>query len=213
MILAGEYDVNSIAARALAVLDQTGIARETAVHLAVAVAAFSSSGVWSQSELEFRLARALNGIGHADAARVLLRNALGPRADDHSDGSRAEKILSAPPDLFPLIRAGALRAAEENAWRLDASALSRPDVPLELSYARLIDFFSARLLPLWEESQGRGELALTGFRGHARSFTSNRRDAARRCRAWRRDLADALSTRASNRGWPAAPRVVLAEPV
>ena len=206
MILREEQEMSAAAARALQALEEAGIARETAAHLAVAAGAAAATNSWPPAELDFRLARALHQLGHADASRALLARAL-PRNEN------SDNIFSVPPELFPLFRAGALRSAGENAWRLDAAALEKPDAPLELSYARLIELFAARLLPLWENSQGRGELALAGWREHARNFSPARRAAAHRCRAWRRDLAEALNRRALNRGWPASPRVILAEPI
>lgn len=212
MILSDEHDAPACAARVLDTLESAGLARETAAQLAVAAGAASVLHAWPQPELEFRLARTLHQLGHADASRLLLRRALGERSLSRSAGSTAS-LLEAPPELFPLLRAGALRATGDGAWSLDAAALGRPDFPLELAYARLIGVFSDHLLPLWAPSQGRGELVLAGWRDHARHFSASRRDTARRCRAWRRDLADALRVRAQRRGWPLSPSVLLAEPV
>lgn len=210
MILREEHDAPAVATRALQTLVAAGIPRDEAGQLAVAVGAAAAAHAWPQDEMDYRLARTLHQLGHAEASRTLLAHAVGP---DVLARAGAERILVAPPDLFPLIRAGMLRAVAGDAWRLDAAALGRPDVPMELAYLRLVEVLSERLLPLWESSEGRGELALAGWRGHARAFAANRRAAARRCRAWRRDLAEALTLRARRRGWTSSPRVILAEPI
>ncbi len=207
MILRDEHNPAASAALAMSALTEAGVAPETATQVALAVGAAAATNAWSQPEMDFRLARTLHQLGHAEASRAMLRRAI-PKCD-----ADAAAILSAPAELLPLLRAGLLRAAGENSWRLDASALVKSEVAHELTYARLLETFADRLLPLWDSSGGRGVLALAGWRDHARLFGANRRAVARCCRSWRRDLDATLNRRALRRGWAASPCVILAEPL
>ena len=195
--------------RALAALAAAGVSPEMAGQCAFAAGLAAETNDWPQAELELRLARTLHKLGQTAEACALLAHIF-PRTKDKHD---AEKIITAPPELFPLIRAGALRHDGEDSWILDAAALQKTDTPLELSYALLFEVFASNLLPLWSGTNGRGTLSLAGWRKHAETLSPNPRDAARRCRAWRRDLADALHRKSRTIGWPGSPTVVLAEPV
>lgn len=207
MILREDQSAPEAAARALDALAKAGVAPDTAAQLAIAVGAAAVTESWPLTELDFRLARVLWQLGHDDASLALLQRAI-------PDGRGvSHELLAVPPDLFPLVRSGVLRASAENIWRLDGAAVTRPDVPNELAYARLLSVFADMLAPLWDSAKGSGRLELAGWRHHARLFHSNRRAAARCYRAWRRDIADALGGKAGRRGWEATPDVVIAEPL
>lgn len=202
------HDEQLVAQQALERLTEVGVAHETAVQIAQAVAANESAAAWDAAELNFRLARALDQLGCDEASQALLRRAV-PEKASASPGN----LLRVPPEVLPLLRAGILRDCGDDAWMLDGSAVAKLDVPYELAYARLLEIFAANLPPLWDATRGRGTLSLSGWLDHAAMFHPRRRSAVRRCRDWRRDLSESLQRKGRLRGWTDFPEVVIADPI
>ena len=202
------HDEQLVAERALERLVEIGVAPETAFQIAKAVAANEAAAAWDSAELDFRLARALDQLGYGDASRALLQQAVPVQA-----AASPENLLRVPPAVLPLLRAGILRECGDNVWKLDGSAVAKLGVPHELSYARLLEIFAANLPPLWDATQGRGTLSLSGWLDHAAIFHPRRRSAVRHCRDWRRDISESLERKGRLRGWTTSPEVVIADPM
>ena len=170
------------------------VAEAVADSVAALCCATGDSAMFRDQDLDMMLAGALAATGQSAAADSICAGRLPDAFSLRSDWMRA-------PSVWPLMRGGLLRPARwetihhEPLWMLDLSRMTPgPDDCSELSRHAALRRIAGAIAPLWDQSQGRGRLVVSGCEPDTP--------------AW---LGEFLLAEGATRGWTEAPEIVRIE--
>lgn len=200
MILATDTLRESLLVR----LQAAGVDPAWAQEIAAAASPASESAGLGERDILWKIAVLLQRAGlTVEAAAVLDQLLPGLRV--------AGPLPDLPRPLPDWIASRVLRPGPSaGEWTLDLAKVAGHDGMGELAYSRLLPGLAASLAALWDAASGEGQLAVGGLLRHARALAPGRQ-AGRRARAWRDDLAAALHAQGGRRNWTHQPVVVMAD--